>query len=115
MSEMLEVGDLEFEVTRSRRRRSVEITVERDGRLGLKVPTKLDDDELTKIVARRRLWVYKTLAAKRLLARPYKPKEYVPGEGFYYLGRSHRLRLDDGAGRLTFHDGRFVLPRSASS
>jgi hypothetical protein len=114
MSEHLVIGDLEFEVDRSARRRSVEMTVDRDGQLRLRAPKELGSADLTKIVAGRRLWVYKTLAAKKLLAHPYMPKEYVPCEGLYYLGRSYRLRLEDSADRLTLRDGRFVLPRSAS-
>lgn len=115
MSELLKVGDLTFEVARSPRRRSVEITVDRDCGLKLRAPVGLDDAELAKVVARRRIWVYKTLAAKKLLARPYIPKEYVSGEGFYYLGRSYRLKLADDVDRLSLRNGRFVLPRAAAA
>ncbi len=115
MSALLRVGDLTFEVARSPRRRSVEITVDRDCSLKLKAPTNLADAELAKVVARQRAWVYKTLAEKKLLVRPYVPKEYVSGEGFYYLGRSYRLKLADDVDRLILRSGRFVLPRSAAA
>ena len=41
------------------------------------------------------MWVYKKLAEKDLLLSHRPAKEFVSGEGFAYLGRSHRLLLAD--------------------
>lgn len=92
--DILTVGDLAFTVRRSNARRTVEVAVERDGRLTLNAPTDAAIDDLTRIVEKRRNWVYQKLARKDLLLNgPPPPKEYVAGEGFWHLGRSYRLRI----------------------
>ena len=43
----------------------------------------------------KRAWIYRKLAEKEALQHEPVTKELVNGEGFSYLGRSHRLQLDD--------------------
>jgi hypothetical protein len=43
----------------------------------------------------KRFWIYTKLAEKDRLQRQVPRKEFVGGEGFLYLGRSHRLKLVD--------------------
>jgi predicted metal-dependent hydrolase len=94
----------------------VEIAVERDGRLALAAPQDVSLRALEQLVKQRRQWIYDRLYDKDAFARPSVHKEYVSGEGFYYLGRSYRLKvLDNGAGQpaLRFFRGRFELKRDA--
>jgi len=94
--ETLTVADLELHVRRSALRRSVGITVERDGTLTVAAPSETTPEMLTAVVLEKQEWIYRKLARKEmLLGGPPPPKEYVPGEGFFYLGRSYRLRLTD--------------------
>lgn len=92
--------------------RRARLTVERDGSLRLRAAQDVATGELEAFLASKRKWIYKKLAEKETLQ--YKPvtKELVDGEGFLYLGRSHRLRLDDvDDSRVRIHRGRLVLPR----
>ena len=41
------------------------------------------------------MWVYRKLAEKDLLLSGRPEKQFVDGEGFSYLGRSHRLLITD--------------------
>ncbi len=115
MSETLVVGDLAFVVRRSTARRTVGITVERDGSLVLAAPEECDPATLTEAVRGKRFWIYTKLAQKELLLRPRRAREYVNGEGFLYLGRSYRLRLIADQHEpirrvpLRLHQGRFEL------
>lgn len=94
--ETLMVADLELHVRRSAARHSVEITIERDGSLTVAAPEEATPAKLTEIVLEKREWIYRKLARKEmLLGGPPPPKEFVPGEGFFYLGSSYRLRLID--------------------
>ncbi len=106
------VDDLTFELRRSARR-TLGITVDRDGSLLLRLPEDCPVDEGRAFAQEKRYWIYKKLARKKLLRRPNGPKRYVPGEGFYYLGRSYRLKLIDAAGGdvppLRLYRGRFLL------
>ncbi|MEZ2309891.1 M48 family metallopeptidase [Paraburkholderia sp. RCC_158] len=110
----LTVGDLQFIVRRSGRRRTMQITVERTGELVLCAPPDVDDAHLREFVAEKRFWIYTKLAEKDRLKRSVPRKEFVGGEGFLYLGRSHRLKLVDQQDvPLKLVNGRFALRRDA--
>ncbi|HSN97678.1 MAG TPA: SprT family zinc-dependent metalloprotease, partial [Candidatus Nanopelagicales bacterium] len=89
----LVVGDLSLELRRSERRRSPEITVERDGRLTLAAPAAASAEELTRFVQSKRFRIYQQLAARESLPPTPPPRQFVDGAGFPYLGRSYRLLL----------------------
>lgn len=110
----LQVDDLRFSVMRSTRRRTMQITVERDGQLVLTAPPQVGEAQLRRFVQEKRFWIYTKLAEKDRLQRPVPPKAFVDGEGFLYLGRSHRLKLVDRQETpLKLAAGRFCLRRDA--
>lgn len=116
MMEHLHLEGLDFTLTRSPRRRTVGITVERDGGLNVSAPEETPLAHVEKVVRSKLFWVFAKLAEKALLFRPAPQKEYVSGEGFHYLGRSYRLLLVErteanGSGGLRLLGGRFILPR----
>src|SRR5882724_9826028 len=89
----LTVDDLCFEVRRSPRRRSVQITIDRGGELVLSAPEVCPVATMADFVREKRFWIYSKLAAKEALCPARPAKQYVSGEGFPYLGRSYRLLL----------------------
>lgn len=89
----LVLGDLQFEVRRSGRRRTLGLTVERDGSLVLSAPPGVADARLERFAEQKRFWIYEKLAAKTALPPALPVRAFVTGEGFPYLGRSHRLQL----------------------
>src|SRR5262249_23631952 len=117
MTEVLEIEGLVFNLHRSPRRRTVGITVERDGELSVAAPVETDTGKVEGVVRGKLFWVFAKLAEKALLFQPAPAKDYVSGEGFYYLGRSYRLLLaDEPTGALPrlgiqLVNGRFVLLR----
>lgn len=116
MSTTLTVDDLRFDVRRSVRRRTLQITVERGGGLLLNAPPGVDESSLRNFVNEKRFWIYTKLAEKELLRRSVPRKEFVDGEGFLYLGRSYRLKLVDTQDEpLKLSAGRFCLRRDAAS
>ena len=94
----LTVDGLTFEVRPSDERTTLEIIVDRDGGLVLAAPAKAPEEDLRAFLKRRLVWVHTKLAEKERQARPRIRKEYVPGEGFFYLGQSYRLRIVEGDG-----------------
>lgn len=113
MSPTLTVNDLQFEVRWSPRRKTLEITVDRDGSLYVSAPDGTEVTVLEGFVREKQFWVYSKLAEKEALQHPVVVKEFVTGEGFPYLGRSYRLLLVDEQGRpLKLEAGRFKLQRS---
>lgn len=110
----LAVDDLNFTIRRSAQRKTIQITVERDGALVLSAPPGADEAELRAFVLEKRFWIYTKLAEKDRLQRQVPRKEFVGGEGFLYLGRSHRLKLvDEQDVPLKLFNGRFALRRDA--
>jgi len=108
----LAVGGLDFEVQRSSSRRSIGITVDRDGSLIVSAPSDCEEADLVAFAHEKRNWVYKKLAEKDLLLSPRPTREFVTGEGFAYLGRSHRLLLrDNAASAVKLERGRLVMRR----
>lgn len=112
----LTVAGLDFEVQFSGARRSIGITVDRDGSLVVKAPYDCDEAELAAFAHDKRMWVYKKLAEKDLLLSHRPTKEFVSGEGFAYLGRSHRLLLaDHGTSAVKLERGRLVMQRDIAT
>lgn len=110
-SSVYQSGDLVFEVKPSSRRKTLGITVDRDSSLILHVPTDVQDGLIDRFVHEKKLWVYEKLAEKALwMEKAYPPRKFVDGEGFSYLGRIHRLKVEDATLKpLSFQNGRFVL------
>jgi hypothetical protein len=109
----MQVDDLELVIRRSARRRTMQITVERSGELVLSAPPDVTLEQLRAFVMEKRFWIYTRLAKKNRLQRLVPRKEFVDGEGFLYLGRSHRLKLVDTQDvPLKLANGRFVLRRN---
>lgn len=111
---ILEVDDLQLEVRYSSHRKTMQITVERDGQLVLTTPPEVDEGQLRAFVQEKRFWIYTKLAEKDRLHRQVPRKEFVDGEGFLYLGRSYRLKMVDAQEvPLKLNGGRFCLRRDA--
>lgn len=110
---MLTIDNLIFELKRSGRRKTMQITVDRGGELILSVPPEVDEARLREFVQEKRFWIYTKLAAKDQLQKTVPQKAFVDGEGFLYLGRSYRLRLlEEQTVPLKLLNGRFLLRRS---
>ena len=111
--ESLTIDDLTFEVRRSPRRKTLEITLDRGGELIIAAPPETDRSLIADFVREKRFWLYTKMAEKEARHQPLQAKEFVSGEGFPYLGRSYRLLLvDDQDAPLKLEAGRFRLPRS---
>lgn len=110
----IQVDDLQFTIRRSARRRTMQITVERTGQLILSAPPEVGIDQLREFVSEKRFWIYTKLAEKGRLQRKVPRKEFVGGEGFLYMWRSHRLKMvDDQDAPLKLVNGRFALRSDA--
>jgi predicted metal-dependent hydrolase len=89
------VDDLRFTVRRSARRRTIGITVKRDGELVVAAPDRASERRLESVVREKLPWVRRKLAEFAAMGPPPEPREMVAGECFPYLGREYRLALAD--------------------
>ena len=103
--ESLMVDDLRFSVRWSARRRTVGITVKRDGELILAAPSRTSASRLEAVVREKLPWVRRKLAEFEALGPPPEPRQVVAGELFPYLGREYRLELADRPHHAVALDG----------
>jgi predicted metal-dependent hydrolase len=109
----LTVDGLRFAVRWSSRRRTVGITVKRDGELVLAAPVRTSQRRLEAVVREKLPWVRRKLAEFEALGPPPQPRRVVAGELFPYLGREYRLVLADApAERVALGDGTLELDGS---
>lgn len=82
------------EVVRTGRKKSVSIHVVGEV-VKVRVPRTLSESRIKDIVTKRTPWI--TTKLKEQADRPVvKPKEYVSGESFPYLGKDYRLKVTKG-------------------
>ena len=111
MNGVLVVGDLEFEVRRSSRRKTLGLTVGRTGELVVHSPQTASEAELRGWVEKKLLWVHQKLLLKAEHGQETRKLEAVSGESIAYLGRNYRLKVvEDQSTPLRF-DGQWFFLR----
>jgi predicted metal-dependent hydrolase len=114
--ETLELSNLVFEVRRSPRRVTLGLTVDRGGELVIHAPESSNRDELACWTRSKLLWVHRKLLDKSDILQRVREPDFVSGESFSYLGRSHRLKVVRGAVESLRFDGKnFLLSATARS
>lgn len=91
------IDRLEYRLRKSNRK-SMGISIERDGKIMVTAPHQAELIDIENFVSEKRIWIYQKLAKKKALNREGPKREYVNGQGFLYLGKSYRLKLIDDAG-----------------
>lgn len=109
----LTVDGLTFALRRSRRRRTIGITVTRAGELVVAAPAGVPARKVEAAVRAKLPWVRRKLAEFEALGPPPTPARFVDGERLPYLGRAYRVALvDDPAAPVALRRGRFEIDRA---
>jgi predicted metal-dependent hydrolase len=93
--ETLIIDDLRFAIRWSARRRTIGITVKRDGELVVAAPQRTPARRIESVVRAKLPWVRRKLAEFETLGPPPEPLRIVAGELLPYLGRERSLALAD--------------------
>ena len=113
--ESLTIDDLVFAVRWSRRRRTIGISVAREGKLRVLAPAGVSARKLESAVRAKLPWVRRKIAELEALGPPPPRLRFVDGERLPYLGRTYGLALVDAAelrgAPLALRRGRFELAR----
>lgn len=92
--------DHEFSVELIRTNRTKSASIQLDGEIvKVIVPSNLSDQRINMLIREKTLWIRRKLQLQRQ-SIPVKPKEFVSGEAFQYLGKNYRLKLLSGAARV---------------
>jgi len=96
------------EVIRTSRRKTASIKVT-EGVVSVVVPESLPLEKIQSLLNKKQRWIKEKLALQKHVISS-KPKEFVSGEAFSYLGRNYRLKVIDGAyPDIKLYQGRFVV------
>ena len=100
---------IEYTIIRREGRKTASIAVAPDNSVSITVPSELDDESVARIIQRKRGWIHRKIAFNSEVRFPHKPKEYVSGEAFTYIGRNYRLKVLAGSSQgVELRDGRFI-------
>ncbi|AQT67912.1 WLM domain protein [Anaerohalosphaera lusitana] len=102
-----------YTVKRSRKRKKLTITVERDKSVVVHAPFELPDDRIGEILESKKAWVFEKLThSQKYSDLPHPPgKELVNGESALYLGKLYRIELVEQLEEICFSN-RFLIPSS---
>lgn len=99
---------LEYELTYSKRRKTIAITVDRQG-LSVTAPEGTPPEEIEQLLARKEGWIRQKLRLMSQVLPAPPPKEFVSGERLTYIGRSYRLQVNEGdTVSFRYHRGSFI-------
>lgn len=113
MIETLTIDNLEFEVRRSQRRKTLGLTVDRFGELVVHAPSATEADDLMRWIEKKLLWVHQKLLLKDDVNARATLLEAVSGENISYLGHNYRLKLVKNQKYPLIFDGHWFYLRSA--
>ena len=86
--------DFEVEVKRTNRRKTATLKIH-EGVVQVIVPQKLSQQVIDDLIQKKTDWIRKKLIIQQSVPT-YKPKEFVSGGFFSYLGRNYRLKVLTG-------------------
>ena len=95
------------------KRRTMALIVERDGRLIVRAPLRAKEEGIHEFIVQKAAWILKKQEQVKSYYPPFVPKEYVNGEGFWYLGNIYKLQLAEVKKPLLDLNGNFQLSRNA--
>ena len=103
-----------YMLVRSRRRRkTMTLRIDRQGRVVIRAPLYAVRADIDSFYEQNGAWVARKLAERQAIQETCKPKSFVPGEEFLFLGKSYPLRLGETNGKvptLSFCSEGFTLP-----
>lgn len=104
-----------FLVRSKKRKKTLMLKIERDGRVVMHVPYHTPEGEIDKFIKEKLPWVKKKIHEKQKNADSTEsPKKFVAGEKFLYLGDHYPLELREpgsGRNRLALSHGTFYLDK----
>ena len=83
--------DFPLEIVRTRRKKTASIQIVGE-MVKVMVPNSLSERRVQDLIHKRTTWIKKKLKLQSEKVLP-KPKEYVNGENFIYLGQNYRLKI----------------------
>jgi predicted metal-dependent hydrolase len=112
--------EIDYDLVRSRKRRkTLLLTIERDGRVVMRVPYHTPEREIEAFFNGKLSWVKKKIDEKKKSIESVEyPKQFIAGKKFLYLGEYYPLELREpgkGRGPLALSHGIFFLDNDCTT
>jgi len=106
---------LDYLLVRSKKRKkTISLQVKADGTTVVYAPYRTPLGEIDNFFNKKKRWLRLKIEEREKILKEIKPKEYLNGEIFLYLGIPYQLKIEDksdGCNSLTFSSSQFVLAR----
>lgn len=108
------MNELNYDIVRSPKRKTLTITVERDRKVVVHAPEATPEEEVHRVVDAKRQWILEKLRHPQKYEEPSHPpgKEVVNGESAPYLGRDYRIEVTETASGQVELARFFLVPRA---
>jgi predicted metal-dependent hydrolase len=94
-------------IIRQDRKKTASVQVSPSNEVSIIVPKDLAIDKIKSLIKRKTPWILSKIKFNQEVKYPHKPKEFVSGEAFQYLGRNYRLKVLSGTKeRVELKNGR---------
>ena len=101
--------DLTYTLAKSDRK-TMSIYVEPNGNITVRAPKDIQEKKLQAIMDLKSYWIYKSIAELQELNRTKVTRQITHGEGFLFMGKSYRLKIDQNLKTpLALAQGYFML------
>ena len=108
--------ELNIDLRRSARKKTLHIIVERDGTLSVQAPQDTPEEKIRALLDAREYVIRKKLALWKESNKERIERPYVAGQSFQYLGRNYNLSIVEEQNEpLLFKDGKFLLLASVKN
>jgi len=98
---------INYSVIRRPNRKTASVQVSPSNQVSIVVPMDLPEERIAAIIKRKTRWIMNKIAINNEVKYPVRPKEFVNGESFAYLGRTYRLKILNGSSHVEFKGGYF--------
>jgi predicted metal-dependent hydrolase len=91
------------------------LLITREGRVVIRAPLRTPSGEIDRFYVSRQAWIERKINGREMREESaIKPRDFIAGEEFFYLGEAYPLELSDSIGirkALMLSHGKFVLAR----
>jgi len=99
-----------------KRKKTISLRVRMDGRIVIYAPHRMPQEAIEKFFEEKRGWIHKKLQQREETQQTLKPREFISGERFPFLGDGFPLEVQENRDRkhpLVFSQNRFILDQGA--
>ncbi|HIJ59800.1 MAG TPA: M48 family metallopeptidase [Nitrospirae bacterium] len=93
------------------KRKTIALQITDEAKLIVRAPYRVSEGVITKVINKHKKWIENKKKDIEQRLNTYRPKEFVNGEGFLYLGISYKLQIVEKQDKPIIFENVFYLRR----